>query len=65
MAAKFIKQDDKWMVEITCTATGTKSPEVGDIFSIKGRKIKVIEVIKVTGESQTYGCKTLVNFKNF
>lgn len=65
MAAKFIKQDDQWMVEITCETTGTKAPEAGDIVSIKGRKIKITEVVSVSGTPETYGCKTIVRFVNF
>ena len=65
MATKFQKINGEWMVKITCSATGSRQPEIGDIVKVNHKNIKVTEVVSVIGTPETYGCEYLVRFVNF
>lgn len=67
MSAKFVKdkENNKWLVEITCETTGSKQPEVGDLVKVKRSCLKITEVLEIKGVPETYGCKYLCDFVNF
>ena len=69
MSTKFVNigtatQKD-WVVEFKCAATGSKSPEVGDIVKVNGRNVRVTEVLDQVGESMAYGETCKFRFVNF
>ena len=69
MSAKFIKQNDQWLVAIVTESTGTKAPQIGDIVSVKlssggKRNVIITDIIDTAGVSETYGFRTVATFAN-
>ena len=69
MSAKFIKQDNQWLVVIVAESSGTKTPEAGDIVGVKlssggKRNVVITDIIETVGVPETYGFRTVATFDN-